>query len=88
MATHSNILAWEISWMEEPGRQQNPWGCKESDITERLNNNKYLNKAWELIKVLNGKEKGGKEEGRKQGRMKEGRKGRFDFCCHHHHYSE
>ena len=20
MATHSSILAWEISWMEEPGR--------------------------------------------------------------------
>ena len=22
MATHSNILAWEISWIEEPGEQQ------------------------------------------------------------------
>ena len=22
MATHSNILAWEISWIEEPGRLQ------------------------------------------------------------------
>ena len=22
MATHSNILAWEISWTEEPGRLQ------------------------------------------------------------------
>ena len=22
MATHSNILAWKISWMEEPGRLQ------------------------------------------------------------------
>ena len=22
MATHSNILAWEIPWMEEPGRLQ------------------------------------------------------------------
>ena len=22
MATHSNILAWTIPWMEEPGRQQ------------------------------------------------------------------
>ena len=21
MATHSSILAWEIPWMEEPGRQ-------------------------------------------------------------------
>ena len=75
MATHSNILAWEISWMEEHGRLQNPWGCKESDITERLNNNKYLNKAWELIKVLNGKEKGGKE-GRKEAGKNEGGKER------------
>ena len=31
MATHSNILAWEISWIEEPGRlqfmgwEQNPY---------------------------------------------------------------
>ena len=22
MATHANILAWEIPWMEEPGRLQ------------------------------------------------------------------
>ena len=22
MATHSSILVWEISWIEEPGRQQ------------------------------------------------------------------
>ena len=32
MATHSRILAWEIPWTEEPG---GPWGCKESDTTER-----------------------------------------------------
>ena len=30
MATHSSILAWKISWTEEPGR----WGCKVSDTTE------------------------------------------------------
>ena len=35
MATHSGILAWEIPWTEEPGRLH-PWGCKESDATERL----------------------------------------------------
>ena len=35
MATHSSTLAWEIPWMEEPGRLY-PWGCKESDTTERL----------------------------------------------------
>ena len=27
MATHSNILAWEIPWTEEP-RGLHPWGCK------------------------------------------------------------
>ena len=35
MATHSSILVWEIPWTEEPG---NPWGRKESDMTEQLNN--------------------------------------------------
>ena len=29
MATHANILAWEIPWTEEPARH-------ESDMTERL----------------------------------------------------
>ena len=29
MATHSSILAWKISWTEEPG----PWGCKKSETT-------------------------------------------------------
>ena len=36
MATHSGILAWKIPWMEEPNRLYSPWGCKESDMTERL----------------------------------------------------
>ena len=37
MATHSSILAWKIPRMEEPGRlSKRPWGCKESDTTERL----------------------------------------------------
>ena len=35
MATHSNILAWEIPWTEGPGGLQ-PMGS-ESDTTERLN---------------------------------------------------
>ena len=35
MAPHSSTLAWEIPWMEEPGRLH-PWGCKESDTTEQL----------------------------------------------------
>ena len=29
-ATHCSILAWRISWL------YSPWGCKESDRTERL----------------------------------------------------
>ena len=32
MATHSNILAWEIPWTEEPGRLQS-MGSQESDMT-------------------------------------------------------
>ena len=32
MATYSNILAWRISWTEEPGGLR-PWGHKESDKT-------------------------------------------------------
>ena len=35
MATHSNILAWRIPWMEELGGLQS-MGHKESDTTERL----------------------------------------------------
>ena len=35
MAIHSSTIAWKIPWTEEPGRPS-PWGCKESDRTERL----------------------------------------------------
>ena len=35
MATHSSILAWRLSWSEEPGGLQS-MGRKESDVTERL----------------------------------------------------
>ena len=35
IATHSNILAWRIPWMEELGGLQS-MDCKESDTTERL----------------------------------------------------
>ena len=38
MAIHSSILAWEIPWTEVPG-DYSPWGHKESDMTEQLNNN-------------------------------------------------
>ena len=40
MAIHSSILAWEISWREDPGGS--PWDCKESGMTYRLNNNNAL----------------------------------------------
>ena len=36
MTTHCSILAWKIPWKEEPGRLYSPWGCKESDTTEKL----------------------------------------------------
>ena len=29
IATHSDILAWKIPWIEEPGRPYSPWGHKE-----------------------------------------------------------
>ena len=34
MATHSSILAWKISWTEEPGGS--PWGCKVLDTTKAI----------------------------------------------------
>ena len=39
MATHSNILASEISWSEDSGGLYCSWGCKESDTTEQLHLN-------------------------------------------------
>ena len=36
MATHSNSLAWRISWTEEPGGLYSPWGHKESHMTQQL----------------------------------------------------
>ena len=40
MATHSSILAWKISWTEEPGGLQS-MGLQELDSTERLNRHAY-----------------------------------------------
>ena len=34
MATYSSIVAQRIPWTEEPGVNYNPWGLKESDMTE------------------------------------------------------
>ena len=33
MATHSSVLAWTITWTEEPS-ELSSWGCKESNVTE------------------------------------------------------
>ena len=46
MATHSSILVWKISRTEEPGGLYNPWGYKELDMTERLNNNNNKGSTW------------------------------------------
>ena len=35
MATHSNILAWTITWIEGPA-DYSLWGCKELDMIEQL----------------------------------------------------
>ena len=32
---------WEIVKDRKPGMLYSPWGCKESDTTERLNNRQY-----------------------------------------------
>ena len=34
MATCSSVLAWKISWTEEPGGLHSPGGCKELDTTQ------------------------------------------------------
>ena len=37
MATHSSTLAWKIPWTEEPWTVGcSPWGCEESEMTNRL----------------------------------------------------
>ena len=41
MATHSNILAWEIPWTEEPDGLQS-MGRKELGRTQQPNNNNHI----------------------------------------------
>ena len=49
MATHSSILAWEISRTEEPGRLQS-MGLKESDTTKQQHAQSYFeNWMWQSI---------------------------------------
>ena len=49
MATHSNILAWEIPWTEEYGGYS-PWGYKELDMTQGLNNNNAISRESCVVK--------------------------------------
>ena len=52
MATHSSILAWRITWTEEPGRLQS-MGHKVQDTTERLSlSTKQLNYFFVLVLSL------------------------------------
>ena len=52
MATYSSILAWEVPWTEEPGGYS-PRGCKESDMTQHLNNkNKWYNLTLEYYPTM------------------------------------
>ena len=44
MATHSSILVWKIQWTRSPVGY-NPWGRKESDMTERLHFHFHLEKV-------------------------------------------
>ena len=49
MATHSSILAWEISWTEEPGGLLfKGWGGKESGMTEHVHTHDLIvaSKTW------------------------------------------
>ena len=50
MATHAGILAWEIPWLEEPGRLQSMGFAKESDTAYGLSSNNVvpvLMREWE-----------------------------------------
>ena len=39
MVTHTNILAWEMPWTEEPGSES--IGSQELDTTEQLNHHPH-----------------------------------------------
>ena len=40
IGTHSSVLAWEIPWIEEPGRLQSMGWQRIGQELERLNNNR------------------------------------------------
>ena len=45
MATHSVVLAWEISWAEEPGRLS-PWGRKKSALMTKQQPPLFFHLCW------------------------------------------
>ena len=47
MATHSSVLAWEQRSLVG----SSPWGCKESDMTEQLNNSDIVSSR-SIIHIL------------------------------------
>ena len=52
MATHSSILVWRNPWTEKPGGLYSPWGCEESDTSERLSTSQNTGKEempWSLV---------------------------------------
>ena len=58
-ATYSGILSWRIPWTDSLVGYS-PWGCKESDTTERLTLSHFhtftylvfTKRGWELVGVL------------------------------------
>ena len=44
ITTLSSILAWTTPWTEECG---SPWGCKDLDMTERLNPAQHSDQKYE-----------------------------------------
>ena len=54
MTPHSSILIWEMPWTEEPGRLS-PWGCKESDTTERTEYTRVCAALYCIALYTNGK---------------------------------
>ena len=48
MATHCGTLAWRMPQTAEPASclSYSPWACKESDMTERLNQRKDYLQTW------------------------------------------
>ena len=57
-ATHSNILAWEIPWMEEPGRLQSVGSQRDrhnwaTEQTQQQLHTIHVSITWELISNTN-----------------------------------